>query len=88
VTARFLAGVMRPEAGAQWLFDEFFGRLRSRHGLPHSSVPPWDWLGAQASVGSGRLAELRDLYARAQAGQRVDLIRLQGILSQISGRTS
>lgn len=88
VTARFFAGVVRPAAGAQWLLDEFFGRLRQRHGLTPSSSPPWDWLGAQAGVGSGPLAELRDLYARTQAGDSVDLVRLQRLLSQISGRTS
>ena len=88
VTARFFAGVVRPVAGAQWLFDEFFDRLRRRHGLVHSSAPPWDWLAAQAGVGSGALAELRTLYARTQAGDRVNLVRLQQLLSQISGRTS
>lgn len=88
VTARFFAGAVRPVAGAQWLLDEFFGRLRSRHGLVHSGAPPWDWLGTQAGVGSGPLAELRELYARTQAGHRVDLVRLQQLLSHISGRTS
>jgi hypothetical protein len=88
VTARFFAGVVRPAAGAQWLLDEFFARLRRRHGLVHSGSPPWDWLAAQAGVGSGPLAELRGLYARMQAGERVNLVRLQQLLSQISGRTS
>ncbi len=88
VTARFFAGVVRPVAGAQWLLDEFFDRLRRRHGLGHSSSPPWDWLAAQAGVGSGPLAELRALHARTQAGDRVNLVRLQQLLSQISGRTS
>jgi hypothetical protein len=88
VTARFFAGVLRPVTGAQWLLDEFFDRLRRRHGLTHSTSPPWDWLAAHAGVGSGSLAELRELYARTQAGDRVNLVRLQHILSQISGRTS
>jgi hypothetical protein len=88
VTARFFAGVLRPVAAAQWLLDEFFDRLRRRHGLTHSRSPPWDWLAAQAGVGSGPLAELRELYARTQADERVNLVRLQHLLSQISGRTS
>jgi hypothetical protein len=88
VTARFFAGVLRPVAGAHWLLDEFFGRLRRRHGLAPSSSPPWDWLAAQPGVGGGSLAELRAFYARTQAGDRVDLVRLQQLLSQISGRTS
>jgi Domain of unknown function (DUF4350) len=88
VTARFFAGVLRPVASARWLMDEFFDRLRRRHGLQHSTSPPWDWLAARAGVSSGLLAELRELYARTQAGNRVNLVRLQQILSQISGRTS
>jgi hypothetical protein len=88
VTARFFAGVVRPVAGAQWLLDEFFDRLRRRHGLVHSSSPPWDWLATQAGVDDGPLAELRALHARTQAGERVNLVRLQQLLSLISGRTS
>ncbi len=88
VTARFFASVLRPVASAQWLFDEFFDRLRHRHGLLQATAPPWDWLASQAGVRSAALAELRDCYARTQAGERVSLTRLQRILSQISGQTS
>jgi hypothetical protein len=87
-TARFFASVLRPVASAQWLLDEFFDRLRRRHGLLNSAGPPWDWLDSHASIGRGMLDELRDLYARTQAGQRVSLVRLQQILSQISGHIS
>ncbi len=88
VTARFFAGVLRPVASAQWLLDEFFDRLRRRHGLAHSPAPPWDWLASHAGVTGAALAELRELHARTQAGQRVSLVRLQRIISQISGQTS
>ncbi len=88
VTARFFASVLRPVASAQWLFDEFFDRLRHRHGLLQTTAPPWDWLASHAGVRSAALAELRDCYARTQAGQRVSLTRLQRILSQISGQTT
>jgi hypothetical protein len=88
VTANFLAGALRPVTSAQWLLDEFFDRLRRRHGLAHSGGPPWDWLATHAGVPGGHLDELRDLYARSQAGRRVSLVRLQQILSQISGYTS
>ena len=54
VTARFFASVLRPVASAQWLLDEFFDRLRRRHGLLQAAAPPWDWLAAQAGVGSAR----------------------------------
>ena len=77
VTANFFAGVLRPVTSAQWLLDEFFDRLRRRHGLANSGGPPWDWLASHAGVPRGQLEELRDLYARTQSGQRVSLIRLQ-----------
>ncbi len=87
VTAGFFASVLRPVTSAQWLLDEFFDRLRRRHGLVQAG-PPWDWLDSHAGVGSGLLDELRDLYSRTHAGERVSLVRLQRIISQISGKTS
>ncbi|MGC1459536.1 MAG: DUF4350 domain-containing protein [Steroidobacteraceae bacterium] len=87
VTAGFFAGVLRPVASAQWLLDEFFERLRRRHGLLHSTRPPWDWLESHAGVASVDVERLRDLYARTQSGHRVSLMRLQRIISQISGKT-
>lgn len=86
-TAGFFASVLRPVTSAQWLLDEFFDRLRRRHGLAHGAEPPWDWLASHAGVRSGVLAELRDLDARVQGGHRVSLVRLQRIISQISGQT-
>jgi hypothetical protein len=88
VTAGFFASVLRPAASAQWLLDEFFDRLRRRHGLGYSHAPPWEWLASQAGVRSAALEELRDLHGRTQAGRRVSLMRLQQIISQISGQTS
>ncbi len=88
VTARFFASVLRPVASAQWLLDEFFDRLRHRHGLLQTAAPPWDWLASHAGVSSAVLAELRDCYERTQAGRRVSLTRLQRILSRISGQTT
>ncbi|HEV2701892.1 MAG TPA: DUF4350 domain-containing protein [Steroidobacteraceae bacterium] len=88
MTARFFAGVLRPVASAQWLLDEFFERLRRRHGLLHGARPPWEWLQAHAGVVGTDLEELRDLYERTQSGHRVSLVRLQRTISQISGKIS
>jgi hypothetical protein len=88
VTASFFAGVLRPVATAQWLLDEFFDRLRRRHGLAPSAGPPWEWLAAHAGLRGDALDELRELNARTQAGRRVSLVRLQQVLSQISGHIS
>jgi hypothetical protein len=88
VTAGFFASVLRPVTSAQWLLDEFFDRLRRRHGLTQTAGPPWDWLDSHAGIRTGLLDELRDLYSRTHAGERVSLVRLQRIISQISGQTS
>jgi hypothetical protein len=45
----------------------------------------WEWLSAQAGVSIGELAELRRLHARLHAGRRIDLVRLQTILSRMQG---
>lgn len=87
-TAGFFASVLRPVTSAQWLLDEFFDRLRRRHGLRHGAGPPWDWLAAHAGVRAGELAELRTLHARVRGGERVSLVRVQRIISQISGQTT
>jgi hypothetical protein len=87
-TAAFFAGVLRPVTSAQWLLDEFFDRVRRRHGLAHGTDPPWDWLAAHAGVAGGELSELRELYRRVGGGHRVSLVRLQTLISRISGRTT
>jgi hypothetical protein len=87
-TAGFFASVLRPVTSAQWLLDEFFDRVRRRHGLAHGAEPPWDWLAAHAGVAGAELAELRELDGRLRGGHRVSLVRLQTIISQISGQTS
>jgi hypothetical protein len=86
VTAGFFAGVLRPVASAQWLLDEFFERLRRRHGLVHGTRPPWDWLRAHAGIRRGDLEDLQDMYARTQSGDRVSMVRLQKTISRISGQ--
>jgi hypothetical protein len=88
VTAGFFASVLRPVTSAQWLLDEFFDRLRRSHGLSHGAGPPWHWLEAHAGISRGLLNELRDAHSRTHAGERVSLVRLQRIISQISGQTS
>lgn len=87
-TAGFLASVLRPVTSAQWLLDEFFDRVRRRHGLAHGAEPPWEWLASHAGIRGAELAELRELYRRVGGGQRVSLVRLQTIISRIAGQTS
>jgi hypothetical protein len=88
MTAGFFAGVLRPVTSAQWLLDEFFDRVRRRHGLAHSADPPWDWLASHSGIPGTELAELRELSRRVGGGHRVSLVRLQTIISHLSGQTS
>jgi hypothetical protein len=54
--------------------------------LPEDGAPVWEWLDAQAGLRARDLADLRRLYDRSLAGRRVDLIRLQNLLSQMQGK--
>jgi hypothetical protein len=73
-----------PEAGAR-LFENFFNGIRRRLHWREDGTPVWDWLSAQAGVSLEDLAELRRIHGRISAGRRVDLLRLQTILSRLQG---
>lgn len=88
VTGGFLAHVLRPADAARRLFAVFFNDLRRRLGLPENGEPLWDWLAGHSRVDGERLAQLRGLHARAAEGRRVDLIRLQNSLLDLTGRLS
>jgi hypothetical protein len=85
-SARFYSvAVLRPEV-ANRLFENFFNRLRRRLSLPQSGVPLWEWLRAQSRLSTVEREQLQSLYARTYAGERVDLKRLQNLLSIIQGK--
>ncbi len=84
-SGEFFAGVLAPAAAAERLLANFFNALRRRLGLSEDGAPVWTWLEAQALVSSEELAELRRQHAKAVAGQRVDLVRLQNLLSRMQG---
>jgi hypothetical protein len=67
------------------LLANFFNSLRHRLALSEDGTPVWDWLAAQAGVSADELAELRLQHAKAEAGQSVDLVRLQSLLSRMQG---
>ena len=87
LSAGFFASVLTPATAARALLAEFFDRLRQRLALPPGGQPPWEWLGAQAPLGR-LLPQLRQLHARAEAGERIDLMRLQTVIAEVSGRIS
>jgi hypothetical protein len=67
------------------LFSNFFNALRRRLGLPEDGEPVWEWLDVRAPLSSQQRRELRALYARAIAGQRMNLKRLHNHLSKLQG---
>jgi hypothetical protein len=85
-SGQFFASTLTPVAVGSRLLANFFNSIRRRLGLREDGAPPWEWLSLQASVLSGDLAELRRLHERLQAGRRVDLLRLQNLLSRLQGK--
>jgi hypothetical protein len=86
--ARYLAAVVRPAEAAQRLIEDFLDWLRTRlrHESDDSMDAPgavWRWLEAQPAVAGAERRELQACYARACAGERVSLARLQNLLAQL-----
>lgn len=85
---RYLAAVVRPADAAQRLIEDFLESLRARLRLewsgagdaPHAA---WQWLRTQPAVSAAERSELQACYARACAGERVNLTRLQNLLAQL-----
>jgi uncharacterized protein DUF4350 len=85
MSGEFFASTLTPaEVGAR-LCANFFNTIRRRLDLSPDGSPVWEWLSAQAAVPLSELSELRRLHARLHAGRRVDLRRLQNLLSQLQG---
>jgi hypothetical protein len=89
--ARYLAAVVRPPEAAQQLIEDFLDWLRSRlrherHEARDAPGAVWRWLEAQPATSAAERRELQACYARACAGERVDLTRLQNLLAQLRER--
>ncbi len=85
MTARFYAGaIAAPTAGVR-LIEHFFNSIRRRRSLREDGRPVWEWLEAQARIPRAQLDELKAVHARASAGRSIDLVRLQTLLSNLSG---
>lgn len=85
---RYLAAVVRPADAAQRLIDDFLDWVRARlrlesGGSGDTTRAVWHWLAAQPAVATGEYRELQACYARACAGERVNLTRLQNLLAQL-----
>lgn len=87
-SARYLAAVVRPADAAQRLIEKFLEGLRTRSLLEagasgNGSPALWQWLERQATVSAAERRELQASYAKACAGERVDLTRLQNLLARL-----
>jgi hypothetical protein len=85
MSGEFFASALPAEAVGARLCANFFNSVRRRLGLQQDGGPVWDWLTAQAGVAPRDLAELRRLHGRIETGRRVDLLRLQNLLSRLQG---
>jgi Domain of unknown function (DUF4350) len=85
MSGEFFASASPAEAVGARLCANFFNSIRRRLGLQEDGGPVWDWLSGQAGVRLGDLAELRRLHGRIETGRRVDLLRLQNLLSRLQG---
>jgi hypothetical protein len=79
----FLARVLKPATAAQQLFSNFFNEMRRQTGQPVNGAPLWDWLADRSSLAARDLEQLRDLHERARRGKRVDLPKLQNLLTSV-----
>ena len=87
-SGRFYSAVVTPVDAAHRLIENFFNGLRRRLGLVENGAPLWDWLGAQSAVTSDERASLQRQFAHVYAGERVDLTKLQKLLSEIQGKVA
>jgi hypothetical protein len=88
MSGEFFASTLPPAAAGARLLENFFNSIRRRLQLQQDGTPVWEWLSTQAGVGFSELSELRRLHDRIRAGRRVDLLRLQNLLSQLQGNLS
>ncbi|HEY5019702.1 MAG TPA: DUF4350 domain-containing protein, partial [Steroidobacteraceae bacterium] len=84
-SGRFFSVAVDAADARRELFANFFNALRRRLGLEEDGEPVWEWLDGRAPLNSEQRRELRSLYAKACAGQRMNLKRLHNHLSHLQG---
>ncbi len=80
-SARYLAAVVEPGEAARRMIEDFLREL-SGHS-PQAAAEPWRWLDAQPGLADADRDALRTCYARARAGRRINLARLQPLLAKL-----
>ena len=83
-TGRFLARVLRSDAGARRMFEHFFRRIGEQTSLSReTSAPPWEVLERHPRIARADLQQLKGWYADACAARRVPLTRLHNLIVKI-----
>ncbi len=80
-SARYLAAVVEPGDAARRMIEDFLGELAGHSG--DTGIDAWQRLDAEPGLSNAERAALRACYARARAGKRVSLTRLQNLLAQL-----
>ena len=81
-SARYLAAVVPPADIGKRLIEEFLAELPQR--VPRADR--WQWLRTSSGAAERDCRLLERLHARAEAGARIDLIRLQTLLARLRGQ--
>lgn len=84
-TGGFFANTLAPATVAARLLENFERTVRHRSGLCADGSSVWSWLEAHSQTRGPALEELKRLRAKLEAGRRVDLVRLQTLMSRILG---
>jgi hypothetical protein len=84
-SGRFYSAAVPRREAARRLLENFFNGIRRRLNLPESGAPLWEWLQTQSRVSERQRLQLQHLFDQAQAGTRVNLTRLQRLLTDIQG---
>jgi hypothetical protein len=79
----FLARVLRTDAGARRMLDNFFRRISERAPERRAVGVPWDLLERNPRIAPADLEQLRTWYSRAYAERRVPLERLHNLIVRI-----
>ena len=80
-TGGFLARVLTPAATARRLFENFFDDVRRAADIGEDELP-WEWMRSQAQLPGDQLEELQSIHQRARQGAKLNLIRLQNLLTE------
>jgi hypothetical protein len=85
-SGEFFASTLTPAAAGGRLLANFFNSIHRRLGTREDGSATWEWLASQAAISHADVVALQELQTRIHKGGRVNLSRLQNLLSQLQGK--